>query len=99
MDTRAYLFRMFIDNFMFVFLFYMFNTKIHKKKYWLMLLMVILKFFCDLFLEFTEFIPIIFGYYILKEEIEDKSVILNKVLFCILINKIIYIKNMKNKNK
>ncbi|WP_300120435.1 sensor histidine kinase [uncultured Enterococcus sp.] len=91
MDTRAYLFRMFIDNFMFVFLFYMFNTKIHKKKYWLMLLMVILKFFCDLFLEFTEFIPIIFGYYILKEEIEDKSVILNKVLFCILINKIIFI--------
>ena len=53
--------------------------------------MVILKFFCDLFLEFTEFIPIIFGYHILKEEIEDKSVILNKVLFCILINKIIFI--------
>lgn len=91
MDTKAYLLRMFIDNFMFVFLFYMTNTKIHKKKYWLMLLMVILKFFCDLFLEFTEFIPIIFGYYILKEEIEDKEVRLNKVLFCILINKIIFI--------
>ena len=90
-DTKAYLLRMFIDNFMFVFLFYMTNTKIQKKKFWVMFLMVIIRFFFDLFIEFTEFIPIIFGYCILREENEDKKLILNKLLFCLLINKVIFI--------
>lgn len=67
------------------------NTKIQKKKFWVMFLMVIIRFFFDLFIEFTEFIPIIFGYCILREENEDKKLILNKLLFCLLINKVIFI--------
>ena len=89
-DPKAYIIRIFIDNFMFVFLFYMTNTKINKKKYLLMILMTIIRFVTDLFIEITEFIPIICGYYILRTANVNKITALNKVLSCSLFNFFIF---------
>lgn len=90
-DTKAYLLKLFLENFIFVFIFYMTNAKISKKMYWLMVLMVVIKFFLDIFIFFTEFIPIAFGYYILRKSKIDRVIALNKALLCTLCSFFIFI--------
>lgn len=85
-STDAYLLRMFLDSFLFVFIFYGSNPSIKKKRYWLMLLMVLINFLLNIFFDITEYIPIFFGYLILNKEIINKNILFNKLLLCLLVN-------------
>lgn len=73
-DTKAYLLRMFLEEFIFVYFFYKVNKKLQQKLYWVMILMVIVNFFADIFISITSYIPIIFGYYILKKSKMSKMI-------------------------
>nr|WP_248628854.1 GHKL domain-containing protein [Enterococcus cecorum] len=90
-DTKAYLLRMFLGEFIFVYFFYKVNKKLQQKLYWVMILMVIVNFFADIFISITAYIPIIFGYYILKKSKMEKILAINKVLLCLLLTSATFI--------
>ena len=56
-----------------------------------MILMVLVEFFTGLFVWITEYIPIIFGYYILKKSKIEKTLAINKVLVCSLLTSATFI--------
>ncbi|OJG24786.1 hypothetical protein RR47_GL002142 [Enterococcus columbae DSM 7374 = ATCC 51263] len=56
-----------------------------------MLLMVILNFILNIFFDITDIIPVIFGYFILRREEKNNTLIINKLLFCLLTRDLIFI--------
>ncbi|MBL1231045.1 GHKL domain-containing protein [Enterococcus sp. BWB1-3] len=75
---------MFVGNCFFFLLYYMIDPSLNKKKYLLMCLLLPLTFFVELFTDISEVLPIIGGYFILKEKNKSNIVLLNKLLLCML---------------
>lgn len=85
-DTKAYILRMFVSNFYFCFLFFSFYDIQNKKKKLLYLIVVVfVTFFLDIFISFSDFFPIVFGYYLFKKKNKKNYILLNALIYSTLI--------------
>lgn len=85
-DTKAYLFRMFIDNFYFCFIFFsLYCVPNNLKKSLYILTVLILTFFLDILTSLSDLFPIVIGYYFFKVK-KRNYYLLNSLIYSVLLN-------------
>lgn len=91
-DTRAYLLRLFVDILFFYILFLSVNKQGTIKKQILVVMFGLpITFIVQLFSDFSDIIPILLGYLLLKNRGKNDYVLLNNLLICMFITYIVSI--------
>ncbi|AQP53932.1 GHKL domain-containing protein [Vagococcus penaei] len=85
-DTKAYMFRMIVNiSFLYFMIFYINKSHVQKIKVKLLFLLIV-TFLADVFIHFSDMIPIFGGYFLLKKKNENEIVLFNNLIICVLIN-------------
>ena len=86
-DTKAYLLRMLLNIFILYFLI-LFITKDEAKpsKYVKILVLIPITFFVELFTDFSDLVPMLSSYFLLKEKGKKEIILLNKLILCLIVS-------------